>query len=224
MSFLRRVERWRSLAARVAPDLPVGLILAVIQRESGGVPGDVSRTGDYGLMQTKLVHLIGWNRAHPHNQITKENLRGTSRDDAEKQIKLGVGYLRTCLNTVHRWNPARWPWSNVAPPDKLQLDQLMYSDLCYKQGIAGTRRKRAAAIRAGYPDTFQGMERFAPGWGPGKPWAHARGVARLWASDTGRQPPPPSTLPRRRPLKQTFSAAPLLLLGSLFLAWLSAKK
>lgn len=111
MSFKKSVERWRAAVESevelagsiVSPNL----VLAVMQRESGGIPGTVTDRqavdGSFaaGLMQTIQSTLDTYNRSHA--KIEPEQLRGTSAADAAAQIRVGLWVLDRYWTKIYDW-------------------------------------------------------------------------------------------------------------------------
>ena len=191
------VERWRSVAHQVEPEIPAALVLAIIRRESAGRPGLLGRSNDDGLMQCKPATVAFYNRHH-EDKITHEEMSRADLDSAKKQIAVGAWYLGHCLATVHAWNPAAAPW----PAGPLTDYQILLADLCYARGVAGVGKLRARALAAGYPDTFDGLHRFRethdPTWGtPGHPFKHAPAVLAMMRLDGTGASSPPAILPAK---------------------------
>lgn len=177
--------------------IPVSLILAIITRESGGEPGRAGRSSDDGLMQVKPAVVQEYNKRHAE-KISHAAMRGTDQLSARKQIKVGTWYILHCLKLVNSWNPIAAPW----PYGPLTDYQIRLADLCYARGGPGTKKLRARALGAGYPDTFEGIELFRethdPTWGtPGRPFKHAAAVLRMTRADGTGSTKPPAMLPAK---------------------------
>ena len=169
------VERWRSLAAEEAAGLPVDLILAIVHRESGGTPGRVSestvpssytpaeiaacglpwtlRNRDLGLMQ---VGPSTWRSYvdRTGSDTTPCDLAAKTAAGARRQLRAGASIFRNRLERVRELEPASFPW----PAGPLGDDQILLARLAYAFGWDGLRRRWDAAIGAGYPHTFGGLE------------------------------------------------------------------
>lgn len=238
--FLAKVERWRPAAFRQSFGLPVSWILAVIQNESGGEVGAISKLGldDYGLMQTKPAVVDTYNANNRSAPVTLAEIKGKTDADAEKQIRVGAWLIRRCADRLHASNPQRWTW----PAGTLRDEQILFSDLMYSAGITGFLNYRAEQIAAGRADNFAALEAAAPGIKtqiPKRKFGHARRVLDLTRRDMAAggpqptppepappqpQPPRPSPTPPTRPttpaplVAGSGGAAILLLIGLLALA------
>lgn len=227
------VERWRAVAIRAAPDIPSGLVLAFIDRESGGVPGRVAyadvkigytdaeracglpaaiRRRCLGLMQ---VAPVTWRDyvARTGEAITPCDLASKTTEGAERQIRIGAAALRSCLAF------AGWR-GEPNPSDQIVL----MGRLAYARGIRAVSDKLAAAKAAGYPATFAGLEAFDPTWGrPDHPFDGARGVLAKYRADRGDTSPPFLVSPREPETPSAAIAIPaIVILGLLF--WFSLRK
>ena len=190
------VERWRGIARQVAPEIPAGLVLAIITRESFGRPGALGRSNDNGLMQVKPATVDFYNRWHDRN-VDFDRMKDTDHSANTDQIRVGAWYIQHCLRKVHEWNPAAAPW----PLGPLTDYQIRLADLCYARGVGGVAKLRRRAIAAGYPDTFDGLKEFRekhdPKWGtPGHPFNHAAAVLKMTRNDGTGDRRPPATLPK----------------------------
>ena len=194
------VERWRSTAIAVAPDLPVALVLAFMDRESRGVLGKVGyadvrhgyaaaemacglpsslRRRALGLMQ---VAPATWRAyvASSGDTLTPCGLASKEPSAGAGQIRAGAYALRSALKFAG-WN------GEERPSDRIVL----LARLAYARGEFAVKAKLAAAAAAGYPATFDGLEQFDPMWGrPDRPFDGARYVLGKYRYAIGAGPPP----------------------------------
>jgi hypothetical protein len=194
------VERWRSTVIAVAPDLPVALVLAFMDRESRGVLGKVAyadvrrgytdaemgcglpaalRRRALGLMQ---VAPVTWRAyvASSGDTLTPCGLASKEPSAGAGQIRAGAYALRSALRFAG-WN------GEQKPSDRIVL----MARLAYARGIPAVKAKLAAAVAAGFPATFDGLERFDPTWGrPDHPFDGARYVLAKYLYAIGAGPPP----------------------------------
>lgn len=194
------VERWRSTVIAVAPDLPVALVLAFMDRESRGVLGDVGyadvrrgytdaemacglppslRRRALGLMQ---VAPATWRAyvASSGDTLTPCGLASKETSAGAGQIRAGAYALRRALRFAG-WN------GEERPSDRIVL----LARLAYARGEFAVTQKIAAAKAAGYPGTFDGLEAFDPTWGrPDHPFDGARAVLAKYRHAIGAGPPP----------------------------------
>ena len=194
------VERWRATAIAVAPDLPVDLVLAFIDRESRGVPGKVGYA-DVRIGYTDAERACGLPAAYARRalglmQVAPVTWRGyvassgdrlTPCDLASKDVVAGAGQIRAgayALRSALRF--AGWR-GEVRPIDRVVL----MARLAYARGEPALSAKLAAARAAGYPSTFDGLESFDPTWGrPDRPFDGARYVLGKYRYAIGEGPPP----------------------------------
>lgn len=224
------VERWRLLAGEEAQGLPVDLVLAIVHRESNGVPGLVShgtvpssytsselaacglpyelRNHDLGLMQVGPSTWRGY-VDRTGSKITPCDLAAKTLEGARLQLRAGAGIFRHRLELVRTLEPSSFPW----PAGPLGDDQVLLGRLAYAFGWEGLRRRWEAAIAAGYPHTFGGLEAHH-----GKPEAPFRGARvileefRSGGSSSGSGSPQPYHPPRPRPRPSSDAGAGVLLL------------
>lgn len=217
MPFSPPVERWRDTASQVAPPLPPSFVLAVLARESRGVPGVVSKADARGLMQTKIGVLEGYNKAFPEDPISESDLTGTSAKAAQNQIQLGAWYLDGMARKLHQVDPARFPY----PLQPITDDQILFSALGYVAGWGGLQGLLKEAGKAGVPFRFEDLEKYKPGWGlPDKRWAYARYVLKATREDQGIAPESiPVPFPPSRPQVSTAGGSGIAGVFVLVLVW-----
>ena len=223
MTFAPHVERWRYLAIDEAPDLPPGLVLAVITRESNGRPGLVGSSGDLGLMQVNPGTLTGYNARNP--PISFEQMTGKDAGAARLQVRAGVWVLRRALLAVHKLDPVRYPWPKGPPSD----EQILKSDLVYAAGAGAVEHYRRRVLSMTGSDDVAILASYAPGppgldrkWQiPARKFGHGRAVLSMARADTGGgggAPRPPVVVPQ-----PSAGGGAVLLLAALLLAWGAAR-
>jgi len=172
VAFRPPVERWRGTAAAVSPPgLPVDLVLAEIELESGGKPGICSSANACGLMQVKPSVVLQYNASH--KPIPFDRMRGTTPEAAADQIRIGAWLLDHHLRIMNKREPARAPY----PAGPVTDWQARAADLRYSHGGGAFDRLRAAARTAGFPDDFDGWREYQqthnPSWTSENPFFHA---------------------------------------------------
>lgn len=237
------VERWRVLAGEESQGLPVDLVLAIVKKESNGYPGTVSRDPvpssytssemnacglPYGLRNRDLgIMQIGpstWRGFvdRTGSKITPCDLASKTAAGARLQLRAGCSILRDRLELVRTLEPGSFPW----PAGPLTDDHVLLGRLAYAFGWGGLRGRWYAAIAAGYPHTFAGLE--AHHGTPVKTFRGARIVLadfRSGGSSSGSGRPgrtdPPSY--KHRP-ESGAGVGVLLLLAAGLLAWGASKR
>jgi len=210
MPFRPAVERWRTTAAAVAPGgIPVDLVLAAIELESGGRPGAKSSANAAGLMQVKPSVVEQYNASH--KPIPFARMLEKTPDAAADQIRIGSWLLGHHLRMMHGTDPDRAPW----PKGPITPWQAKAADLRYSHGGGAFSSLRRGARKAGYPDDPAGWQAYQkaekPGWTSENPFFHAFAVWKLAidgggtrqtarAEWSGKQQPPQSG---RQPPKVT---------------------
>jgi len=172
--------------------IPVNFVLGVIQRESGGIVGNYGNGIAMGLMQVLRGTLASFNDKQ-NKSYTKQDMIGTSNEDAMRQIEVGTWYLQRCLLSVNKMNPFEFTW----PKGPLGRTQGHYADMSYVAGINGFRKFRERALNQGFADTPQALRlyrnTYETTWGqPNRPFDHAKGV---WALASGNDDRPAPSSP-----------------------------
>lgn len=178
------MEKWRQVAAQVSPPgLPVDLVLAVMELESGGKVGEPSSANAAGLMQVKPSVVQMYN-AHHKTPISFSRMLDKREEAGPDQIRVGAWLIGHHLRTLHKSDPDRAPW----PEGPLTPWQVRAADLRYSHGPGAFIKLRQAARKAGFPDDPDGwrefQQRHRPQWTSEKPHYHAWAVWRL-AMDGG---------------------------------------
>lgn len=235
------VERWRVLAGEESNGLPVDLVLVIVQRESGGSAGLVSRSTvpssytssemaacglpyelrnrDLGLMQIGPSTWRGF-VARTGSKITPCDLASKTAAGARLQLRAGCSIFRDRLELVRTLEPGSFPW----PAGPLTDDHVLLGRLAYAFGWDGLRGRWNAAIAAGYPHTFGGLE--AHHGTPAAVFRGARAILeefRSGGSSSGSGSPRPPWRPPARPGSDA-GAGVLLLLAAGLLAYGAATR
>jgi len=235
------VERWRVLAGEECQGLPVDLVLAIVKKESSGQPGLVShdpvpssytssemnacglpyelRNRDLGMMQIGPSTWRGF-VDRTGSKITPCDLASRTAAGARLQLRAGCSILRARLELVRTLEPSSFPW----PAGPLTDDHVLLGRLAYAFGWGGLLARWNAAIAAGYPHTFGGLE--AHHGTPVKTFRGARIVLadfRSGGSSSGAPQPYHPPRPRPRPSSDA-GAGVLLLLAAGLLAYGAATR
>ena len=155
MSIGKSSKRWASLVSGeltlAKVPLPVDLILAVIDVESGGKPGLVNqKSGASGLMQVMPVVLKDFNKVHSI-RYSIDDIRDPQNPLA--QIRVGVWILSQFWKSAYKYLLSRL---KVIPMDEL----LRIADLFYVAGPAATKKKLSKVS----PPTFAAIAERWPTW------------------------------------------------------------
>lgn len=138
MSFLTKVERWRAevqsqMDQRGYP-WAVEFVLALMQRESGGIIGNTNSTsGASGLMQVMPISLQEYNNK-TGSSIQLSTLRATNMASAPTQIKVGMWILASYWKSAYKWLAEQNQNQNI-PIDELAK----FSDAFYHAGANGMK-------------------------------------------------------------------------------------
>lgn len=135
--------------------LPSDLILAVIYVESRGKAGLVNpNSGASGLMQVMSGTLADYNKNHPNETVTLDELRSkTSLAAAVKQIRVGLWVVRAYWKSAYKFLSK---YFTTVPVDELAH----FADLFYVAG-PGATRKRAETLS---PPTWASIQNAFPKW------------------------------------------------------------
>lgn len=139
--------------SRFGIPLPVELVQAVIDIESGGVPGIVNqKSGATGLGQVMPVVVKDFNKAHGTN-ITMADLRGKDSTSIELQIRIAVWILGRFWKGAYNYLSKRL--------DDVPIDELTkIADLFYVAGPGATKKK----LNKLTTPTFAGLKSIYPKW------------------------------------------------------------
>lgn len=182
MKWPKQIERWRRIAASVAPDIPTDLLLAIINNESNGQPGipagkktpvcvalPTSTGGSktvcraYGLMQTVPATIDFYNRSN--KTVTFNQISGSTDSDAAAQIAVGAFYLRFVNDYLNHKFPTDLPAKEVKDADLNQLKLVLTG---YAVGHGAIEDKLSALSRRGAALTYDNVKRYFPTWGQNK--------------------------------------------------------
>lgn len=152
----QRTLRWAPVVTaeleRQNVPLPDQLILQLIHVESRGKAGLVNpKSGASGLMQVMPGTLQDWNQKHGKSYPLSD-LRGTSDEQARRQIEVGIGVLSTYWLGAYQYLSKRL--------DTVPVDELAHiADLFYVAGGGATKKRLNkldtptwAAVQERYPN------------------------------------------------------------------------
>lgn len=160
--FKQRVERLRPLVMSIVDPQWVDLVLAIIQRESGGVIGRKAGAktrvavkllrddGTYilyqralGLMQVIPLIIKNWNNTHT-DKATFERMSGGTMLDAHYQVKLGWWTLKSNFKSINDLLPEI---PAIGLDGRMNPPWVRYVLVTYRWGI-GNLRKKIKQLRA----------------------------------------------------------------------------
>jgi len=173
--FRASVERWRGAAQQIGNlrGIPANWILATIQSESGGYPGNPGTSGEWGLMQCMPATLATYNANNLGDQVPVSDMQGKTDFAGTQQIKVGTYEIARGARKVHNLDPISYLW----PAGPLTDEQILLSDLSFSAGFGALTKHRAAAIKAGKQPDFAGMKA-TPGPIPLRKFGHAERALR----------------------------------------------
>jgi hypothetical protein len=212
MAWPAQIEAWRQIAEIEGEDLPVDLLLAVIQAESGGEAGVKSRQtthpatvggkklqNAYGLMQVTPRLIAAWNSQVKDPVVTLADLEGTDERAARVQVRIGASYLRNQFARLANYSP-----TFLNDPMAASLDQTALALAAYRMGWYGLRQKLDELQAVGQPLTWRTIAERWPTWGtvngsqPNKPIYYVDRVMRAYLAQ-GEPQPQIATTPSRAP-------------------------
>lgn len=193
MPWHENVERWRQYVEYEARDVPAGLVLAIIEGESAGIPGakgfkplvgarlpkDDGTTAEVftplGLMQIAPVTVAAYNAANTP-PVTIDDLTGTDQRAARQQIRVGCWVFASEVNRLHRWDKDAFPG---ASPGSATADQIKIALAMYGAGSGPVIDALDALRQKKRPLTFDELFRAPQNPRAGGGAAYA---AKRWAS------------------------------------------
>lgn len=190
MPFNNSVERWREWATWEAKDVPVDLLLAIVQAESDGKPGVKSAgpsncadlptdagqvetiCNDLGLCQISPQTAQFFNSHAPPPGLTLDDLTGSDERAVRQQLRAGAWYLAYCSAGLNQSYPQRFKAKSIADADDNQIKVALAA---YGAGLGGTREKLAILSARRLPLTFVQLSASFPDWhglkGANKKWS-----------------------------------------------------
>lgn len=175
LEVLKAVEKLRPVVEQVIEQggypFPPALILAVIQAETGGTPGQVNtRSGATGLMQIMPITLKDYNKRNKTSYVM-DDLRKDTDNSILLQVRVGTYVLGVYWKGAYQYLNKRL--GSVELPDLAQIGSLFY--------VAGPGRAKPRLDRLSRP-TFEAVKQRYGNWNATKY------AARVWRF-TGEQSP-----------------------------------
>jgi hypothetical protein len=174
------IERYREVVSWECKDIPVDLVLAIINHESGGKAGlqatvkcksavlpSVTGTNwtvnhALGLMQVIPPNIVSWNENPNHEQVYVEDMIGDDERAIRLQIRIGCWIFASCVAGLHQFFPTEFPTTSAADA----TDNHLQCSLCaYAVGTGAVRDKLAELASQGKPLTFKQLGVSFPDWG-----------------------------------------------------------
>jgi len=191
MTWPANVERWRQYVSWECKDLPVDLVLSVINHESRGIPGAISNgktqahaipKGDsttitvnhaLGLTQCTAATIDWYNKAGrgTGEPTTYQEMIGTGERDTRQQIRVGCALLALQVAQLYQFDPVTFSSRSAsgATPDQLRFALIAYAiGGGWTQTSAdgpGLKPRLIALQNAGLPLTFDQLAANNPLWG-----------------------------------------------------------
>jgi len=171
-------------------DVPAEIMLAIVQTESGGVPGLVSAlpsgcaelptdTGgkrsacnDLGLCQINPTTAVTYNAQGFKPPVTYDDLIGKDERAIRQQIRVGAWLVAWIAAKLHAYDPKRWP--KQINPNNVDQCKLIFS--AYAAGWGALREKLQALNAGGIAPSYSAIARSFP------QWAGLRSAERKWTA------------------------------------------
>lgn len=173
------IERYREYVSWECKDLPVDLVLAVIEHESGGVAGkqaekkckaailptagggQINVNRALGLMQVIPPNIAAWNE-QGGVQVLFEDMTGNDERAIRLQIRLGCWILASSFKGINKFYPEVFPTASGgnADPNNVQCALIGYA-----VGVGALREKFDALKAEGKQLTYQQLRISFPDWG-----------------------------------------------------------
>jgi len=175
----KKIERFREPVGWECKDVPPDLILAVMQHESGGVPGREGGRGTkcgmlptasggqveicraLGLMQIHPRTVASWNE-HGNETAFVEDMTGDDERAIRMQIRIGCWYLAACVAGLHKYYPESFPAVSAIQADQNQLQCALIG---YAVGLGALRKKLDQLKEENKPLTYEQLVKSFPEWG-----------------------------------------------------------
>ena len=159
-------------------DVPTEILLAIVQTESGGVPGLVSKLpsgcaelptdaggkrsscNDLGLCQINPTTAVTYNAQGFKPGVTYDDLIGSDERAIRQQIRVGAWLVAWIGAQLHRYDPKRFP----AQIDPRSADQCKLIFSAYAAGWGALKDKMDKLIAGGIAPSFAAISRSFPAW------------------------------------------------------------
>lgn len=187
MSWPSHIERLRQWASWECRDIPVDLVLAMVDQESNGqigiigkvkikdvaqLPlenGGVSKPINHalGLMQIIPSHVLSWNQSKTPI-IYYDDMIGKDERAARLQMRIGCSYYANLVNRLHSFDAKAFPSKS---PGNASSEQLKLALVAYRMGPGREGGKRGLIPRLEQlkaqklPLTLIQLKRSFPNWG-----------------------------------------------------------
>lgn len=181
MSWPKNIESLRADVIAECRDIPPDLVLAVIQAESGGVPGrpsaantqcgtlvDINGTNHkicqaLGLMQTIPAVVNGYNlHADKTHYATVEDMIGNDDRSRRIQIAAGCWYIAAVAQRLRRDVPDILDSTSFATMSDNAIELIL---LGYRMGAGGVSQRLQTMRDNGRALTYAEFKRSYPDWG-----------------------------------------------------------
>jgi hypothetical protein len=178
----KHIEQYREYSSWECKDLPVDLVLAVIEHESGGIAGDQAKVKckaailptvgggkinvnrALGLMQVIPPNIAAWNE-QGGEQVFFEDMTGSDERAIRLQIRLGCWILASSFRGLNKFFPAVFPTASGGEADPNQVQCALVG---YAVGVGALREKFDALKAEGKPLTYAQLRVSFPNWGKSK--------------------------------------------------------
>ena len=180
MPWPHQIERWRQFVLWECKDVYPDLVLAIIKKESGGIPGLVAGASckpwpiplagggtitynhALGLMQIVPRTIASYNERHPDEIVYYEDMKGQDERAARLQIRVGCAVYASAVNALFRYDPRIFP---APSPGNATVEQLKLALVAYRMGFGALRKKLDKLRELGKPLTFESLANTFPNWG-----------------------------------------------------------
>ena len=180
MPWPNQIERWRQFVKWECKDLAPDLVLAIIRKESGGIPGLIatasckpwqipSIAGGYitfnhalGLMQVVPRTIASYNQSTTTDRVYFEDMKGQEERAARLQIRVGCAVYASAILNLHQYDPLTF---KAATPATADPNHLILALVGYRMGSGALRKKLDKLKALGKPLTFEALAATFPNWG-----------------------------------------------------------
>lgn len=180
MPWPNQIERWRQYVLWECRDLAPDLILAIIKKESAGIPGLVASAScspypiplssggsitfnhALGLMQIVPRTIASYNSSHPQDIVYYEDMKSKDERAARLQIRVGCAVFASAVRNLHLYDPSVFPGST---PGNATPNQLILALVAYRMGSAALSKRLDKLKQMGKPLTFEALANTFPNWG-----------------------------------------------------------
>lgn len=174
------IEKYREVVSWECKDIPVDIILAIINHESGGKSGLQAKvkcksallpsvTGTewkvdraLGLMQVIPPNVASWNENPSHEKVYVEDMIGNDERAIRLQIRLGCWIYASTIAGIHKFFPETFTTTSAADADP---NLIRLSFMAYAVGVGALKEKLDTLKKQGKPLTFEQIKANFPNWG-----------------------------------------------------------